>query len=291
MKDLHGKNAIITGASRGIGVRIATTLATRGANVVLAARSLDKLEATRVACVRAGVRAVAVPCDVTSRSDLDRLVTTAQQELGPIDIVVNNAGIEVTAALDDFSFDQIDDVIRTNLNAPIALTKMLLPSMVARRSGVVVNMASMAGKAGVPYNSIYSATKHGLVGFTESLNMELDGTGVKAGVVCPGFVSDAGMWVDHGGKAPAMLREVPIEKVVQAVLKVIDGAPEVLVNSGPVKPLLALGAFAPGMKSTIVKRMGLTRLMRDEAHRLKAQQGVAHDAALAREAAGTAPRG
>ncbi|MGH7623499.1 MAG: SDR family NAD(P)-dependent oxidoreductase [Gemmatimonadaceae bacterium] len=285
MKNLHGKNVIVTGASRGLGVHIALALAARGANLVLAARTADKLEATRAACERSGAKAIAVACDVTSRSDLDRLVATAAQEFGPIDVLVSNAGIEVTASLDDFDFDQIDDMIRTNLNAPIALTKIVLPAMVARRSGVVVNIASMAGKAGVPYNSIYSATKHGLCGFTESMNMEIAGSGVHMGVVCPGFVSDAGMWADHGGTAPRMLREVSPAKVAAAVLKVIDGAPEVLVNSGPVKPLLALGVFAPGMKASIVKRMGLTGLMRAEAERLKAQQGIAHDAAVAREGA------
>jgi short-subunit dehydrogenase len=285
MNDIRGKNVILTGASRGIGVHIAKELATRGANLALAARSADKLELTRAACERAGAKTIAVACDVTSRSDLDRLVATAEQELGPIDILINNAGIEVTASLPDFTFDQIDDVIRTNLTAPIALTKIVLPSMLARHSGIVVNIASMAGKAGVPYNTIYSATKHGVCGFTESLHMELDGTGVHAGVVCPGFVSDAGMWADHGGKAPMMLREVSMAKVVRAVLKVIDGAPEVLVNSGPVKPILALGAIAPSMKKATIKRMGLLRLMRDEANRLKSEQGVGHDAAEARQAA------
>ncbi|MBF6600692.1 MAG: SDR family oxidoreductase [Dehalococcoidia bacterium] len=285
MKDLHGKNAIITGASRGLGVHIARALAGRGVNVALAARSGDALEATRAVCERAGVRAISVACDVTSQLDRERLVAVAAQELGPLDILVNNAGIEVTAALEDFSLQQIEDVIRTNLNAPIALTQLVLPAMRARRSGVVVNIASMAGKAGVPYNSIYSATKHGLCGFTESMNMELDGSGVRMGVVCPGFVSEAGMWADHGGKAPLLLREVPPAKVASAVLKVVEGASEVLVNAGPVKPLLLLGVIAPALKTTVVKRMGLTRLMRDGAAELKAHAGVARDAARDREAA------
>ncbi len=279
MIDLHGKNALITGASRGLGVYIAKALAARGANVALAARSADGLEATRAACAGQGVRAVALACDVTSRDELRRLVASTEAALGPIDILVNNAGIEVTASLGDFDFDQIDDVVRTNLSAPIALTKIVLPAMLQRRHGAIVNIASMAGKAGVPHNSIYAASKHGLCGFTESLNYELDGTGVHAGVVCPGFVADAGMWADHGGRAPAMLREVAPQKVADGVLRVIAGAPEVLVNAGPVRPLLALGAIAPGMKKAVLKRMGLMRLMRGEAARLKAQHGIARPGA------------
>ena len=276
MKELRGQNAIVTGASRGIGVHIARALAERGVNVALAARSTDKLEATRAACEAAGVKAIALTCDVGSREDLQRLFAAASTDLGPIDILVNNAGIEVTASLPDFTFDQIDDVVRINLIGSIALTKIVLPSMLARHRGVIVNVASLAGKAGMPYNSIYSATKHGLCGFTESLLMELDGTGVRAGTVCPGFVSEAGMWADHGRPAPRLLREVSPAKVVQAVFKVIDGAPEALVSSGPIKPLLALGEVSPGLKKIVIKRMGLLGLMRREAEQLKKQQGVAY---------------
>jgi NAD(P)-dependent dehydrogenase (short-subunit alcohol dehydrogenase family) len=138
----------------------------------------------------------------------------------------------------------------------------------------------------MPYNSIYSATKHGLCGFTESMTMELDGTGVHAGSVCPGFVSEAGMWADHGRPAPRLLREVTPAKVVQAVFKVIDGAPEALVSSGPIKPLLALGEVSPGMKKLVIKRMGLLGLMRREAEQLKKQKGVAHQEPAARDETG-----
>ncbi|HZP56007.1 MAG TPA: SDR family oxidoreductase [Dehalococcoidia bacterium] len=287
MKDLRGSVALLTGASRGLGVYVARALAREGMDLVLAARSADRLEAVRRECEALGVRAISVPCDVTSRDDLHALVATAEREFGRIDVLVNNAGIEITAPLAEFSFDDIDNVIRTNLNAPIWLTKLVLPSMLARRRGVVVHMASMAGKSGVPYNSIYSATKHALIGLTESMNLELEGTGVRAGVVCPGFVADAGMWADHGGKAPALLREVSPEKVADAVLKVIRGSSEQLVTSGPVRPLLALGAMLPGMKTSMIRRMGLTSLMRGELEKMRAGQV----AATQREPAETAGGG
>ena len=285
MKDLAGKNAIVTGASKGIGCHVAIALARRGVNVALAARSTDALDATRAVCEAAGVRAIALTCDVTSREDLQRLAAAAQTDLGPIDILVNNAGIEITGSLAELSFEQIDAVVRTNLLGTITLTKLVLPSMLERRAGVVVNVASLAGKAGMPYNSIYSTTKHGLIGFTEALDLELDGTGVRAGAVLPGFVSETGMWADAHDRAPFLLREVPPSKVVAAVFKVIDGAPEAVVSSLPIRPLLALWAVAPALKKPMVKQMGLLRLMRKEAARPAARPSPAQPAVEATEAA------
>jgi short-subunit dehydrogenase len=266
MNKLRGKNAILTGASRGLGVVIARTLAEQGVNLALAARSADALEATRGLCERAGVRAIAVPCDVTSRDDLRNLVDTAENELGPVDILVNNAAILATAQLIDLSFDEIDAIIRTNLNAPIWLTKMVLPLMLARKRGVVVSVASMAGKVGVPYESIYSTTKHGLVGFMESVRAETTHTGVRAAVVCPGFVKDAGMWAESGaGKAPFLFREVSPEKVARAVLQAINGTPEALVTSMPIRGLMALFDLAPNLKTPALEIMGVKRAWRKAA--------------------------
>ena len=195
------------------------------------------------------------------------------------------AGIEITGSLAELSFEQIDAVVRTNLLGTITLTKLVLPSMLERRAGVVVNVASLAGKAGMPYNSIYSTTKHGLIGFTEALDLELDGTGVRAGAVLPGFVSETGMWADAHDRAPFLLREVPPSKVVAAVFKVIDGAPEAVVSSLPIRPLLALWAVAPALKKPMVKQMGLLRLMRKEAARPAARPSPAQPAVEATEAA------
>jgi short-subunit dehydrogenase len=232
-------------------------------NLALAARSADKLEETRRACEALGVKAVAVATDVTSMDDLRHLVATAERELGAIDVLVNNAGIEILGTVDSYSFEQIDDLIRTNLNAPIWLTKLVLPGMLARRSGAIVHVSSMAGKSVAPYNSIYSTSKHALNGFSDSANYELDGTGVHMSVVCPGFVGQAGMWADRGGKAPRMMSEVSPQKVANGVLKAIGGAEEVLVTPGPIRPLLALAQIAPGLQKRVIRRMGIVAAMRD----------------------------
>ena len=270
MKNLRGANAIVTGASKGIGVYIAKTLAGRGVNLALAARSADQLEDTRRACEALGVKATAVPVDVSSLAGLRALVEAARRDLGPIDILVNNAGIEITASLVDQSFTQVDDIIRTHLSGPIWLTKLVLPEMIERRRGAIVQVASLAGKSGEPYGAIYSASKAGLIGLINSLNMELDGTGVRASAVCPGYVGEAGMWVTQGLAAPPMLKEVPAQKVADAVMKAIAGATVVHVTSGPIRPLLALGELWPGMNLWITRRLGVTKMMREQAERLQA---------------------
>lgn len=265
MKDLRGMNAIVTGASRGIGPYIARALAAEGVHLALAARSAEQLEGTRAACEAQGVRAIVVPTDVTSPDDLRALKETAERELGPVDILVNNAGIEVTKSVEHVGQGEVDAILRTNLDAPIRMTKLVLPGMLERRRGSIVNVSSMAGKAATPYNAIYSATKHGLNGFTSSLDAELDGTGVHAGVVCPAFVGSAGMWADTGKTAPRMMREVSPENVAKAVLKVIRGAPEALVTPGPIRPLLALQELAPSIRKPVLKRLGILRVFRERA--------------------------
>lgn len=270
MKDFRGKNAIVTGASRGLGVYIAKALAKEGVNLALAARSAGPLEETRAACEALGVRAIAIPGDITSIDDQRHLVAEAERQLGSIDILVNNAGIEITDALEYLSVDQIDDVLRTNLNAPIWLTKFVLPSMRARRSGAIVNVSSLAGKSPVPYGTIYAASKAGLIGFTESLGSELEGSGIELSVVCPSFVSDAGMWAEQeakGAKAPRMVRPVSPEKVAAAVLKALRGSPEVLVASGPMRPLFMLFEALPGQKRAFIRRLGVRRVFRESAER------------------------
>jgi len=272
MKDLRGKNAVVTGASRGLGVYIARTLAAQGVNVALVARTADKLEDARRACEAMDVRAIAIAADVTSLNDQRRLVATVEREFGAIDILVNNAGIEIVSSFADLTIEQIDDVIRTNLSAPIWLTKLVLPSMLSRRCGAVVQVASLAGKAPVPYDSIYATTKAGLVNFAESIQGELEGSGVTSSVVCPGFVSGAGMWADRqaaGARRPFTLGTVRPQKVADAVVRAIKGHPELIVAALPMRPLLALIDVAPRLRVTISRRLGLAATMREEAHNLR----------------------
>jgi short-subunit dehydrogenase len=126
-------------------------------------------------------------------------------------------------------------------------------------------LSSMSGKAPTPYNAVYAAAKHGINGFAGSMSFELEGTGVHIGVVCPGFVAGAGMWADAGVKAPALMREVPVQKVVDGVRRVIAGEKEVLVTPGPVRPLLALSDLAPSWIAPMLRALGVVDVLRRRA--------------------------
>lgn len=255
--DLRGRRALVTGASRGLGQHIAERLAREGVDLVLAARDGQKLAGVAEQCRALGVRAEVVSADVARAEDRARMLEAA----GVIDILVNNAGVEVTQLLVDQSEDEVRAQIEINLVAPIELTRASLPAMIARGSGVIVNVSSMSGKTATPYNSVYAATKHGLVGLSSSLDVELHGTGVHVGVVCPGFVSGAGMWADTGLRAPVTFREVSPEAVARAVIEVIRGRGEVLVTAGPVRPLLALRQLIPGLEGPMLRAMGVAKVL------------------------------
>jgi short-subunit dehydrogenase len=260
---------VITGASRGIGVAIARRLATPGSVLILAARDAAGLERTASAIRKDGVRVVCVPGDVTKEADRETLVQTAEAE-GPIDVLVNNAGIEIALAFADQGPGDIERQLEVNLRAPILLTRRVLGGMLERKRGTIVVVSSMSGKSPTPYNSIYAASKHGLNGFVSSLRMELEGSGVQVGVVCPSFVADAGMWADTGVKAPALLREVPLERVVDGVLKVMAGKGEVLVTPGPIRPLLALADLWPALSTRLIRGMGVVDVLKERARAVQA---------------------
>lgn len=259
--ELRDKVVVVTGASRGIGVSIAVRFAEQGAHLVLAARNASALDEVAGKVRDAGGKATVVAGDVTDGAGRERLVREAEA-VGPIEVLVNNAGVETPVAVVDQDPADIDFQVAVNLLAPIHLTRAVLPGMIARGRGAVVMVSSMSGKAPTPYNAIYAATKHGLNGFTASLRLELDGTGVRAGVVCPGFVSEAGMWASGGLTAPRILREVPHRRVVDGVMAVVGGAAEVLVTPGPMRPMLALRQLAPQLDGYLMKRLGITEVLR-----------------------------
>jgi short-subunit dehydrogenase len=262
---------LLTGASRGIGVAIAEGLARRGAHLVLTARSEAKLEQTAERVKAAGGTSEQVVADLALADDRARLV---EQVLagGVPTAVVHNAGVEVPLAVVDQSPEQIDTQLQVNLHAPIQITRALLPAMVKAGRGAVAMVSSMSGKSPTPYNAVYTATKFGLNGFTASLRVELEGTGVHAGVVCPSFVADAGMWSDTGATAPAMVQEVPLDKVVKGVLAVLDGKNEVLVTTPLARPLLALTQLFPSVDRKVLGALGVldTLKQRAELHRKNA---------------------
>jgi len=260
MKKIKGRNAILTGASRGLGVHIARALAKEGVNLVLIARSTGALEEVCEEIISYNVNAIIIPGDLSELNQIDSLAEEAEQKLGPVDILINNAGIEISTPYEKFTPDDIQKMITLNLTAPMLLTRAVLPGMLKRDRGHIVNISSLAGKTGFPTQTPYASAKAGLNMFTHSLRIELADTQVSTSVLCPGFVADDGMYSrmeERGGSAPALLRPTTPEKVASAVIKAIkkDSA-ELIINPLPLRPLFALQETLPGIKTFLHKAFG-----------------------------------
>ena len=188
-RDLRGSVALVTGASRGIGEAVAERLAQAGCDVVVSGRDVESLEVVAARCRERGVRALAVPADVSVHGELETLVERTVRELGGLSILVNNAGIyDSTPAqsADQAAFDRVIDI---NVKSLMALTRLALPHILLQDGGAVINIASVAGKGSFPGGGAYCASKHAVVGYTGSVFEDVREHGVKVCAVCPGFVN------------------------------------------------------------------------------------------------------
>jgi NAD(P)-dependent dehydrogenase (short-subunit alcohol dehydrogenase family) len=184
-RSLTGRVVAITGGGRGIGRAIAQALTREGARVAVG--DLDRESAERTAA-ELGEPALGLPLDVTDHAGLIAFLDEVEQRLGPLDVVVNNAGIMAVTPLAEESADSIARQLELNLRAVIHGTQEAMRRMVPRRTGHIVNVSSIAGRSGFPNLATYSATKHGVVGLSESVRVELRGTGVEVSVVMPSVV-------------------------------------------------------------------------------------------------------
>lgn len=261
--EINNGVAILTGASRGLGTYIARALAKKGAKLALAARTEEDLKQTAKEVESYGTEAITITTDVTKRSDLQRLVRRTADELGPPDVLVNNAGVEYLAHFHRMDLDRIESILKTNVVALEWLTRLVIPSMIERRRGHVVNIASLAGKTAEPYNTVYSSSKHAVVGFSWSLREELRPYGVGVSVVCPSFVSDVGMyteWSSQDPPAPASL--VSPDDVATATIKAIErNRAEILVTKGVSKIVDVVHAVSPELATATARRGGLYRYL------------------------------
>jgi 3-oxoacyl-[acyl-carrier protein] reductase len=209
--------AVVTGASRGIGRATALALAARGLDVALLARSADELEAVASAVENEhGVQALALRCDVSLTSDVDRACERVVSELGAPSVLVNNAGMIRRSLVHEMSPDDFRLVIDTNLVGTFLVTRAFLPSMLARKTGRVIQVASISSTLGSARASAYCAAKWGVVGFTKSLAEELRGTGLATLSVLPGSVATA--MLEGSGFAPKMSAEDVASIIAYAAL-------------------------------------------------------------------------
>ncbi len=188
MFDLKGKTALITGATGGIGGAIAKALHGQGATVGISGTRAERLEAL---ASELGDRVFVLPCDLRDRPAVVQLAKTAEELLGQVDIIVNNAGITHDNLFMRMKDEEWDDVIAVNLSSVFILTRGILRGMMRRRYGRVVNIASISGVLGNPGQANYAASKAGLVGMTKSLAREVASRGITANCISPGFIATA----------------------------------------------------------------------------------------------------
>ncbi len=250
------QTALVTGASHGIGPYIVRALAKEGMNLVLAARSKPELEQVAADVRATGVQVLSVPTDVTDRDARSALVNTAERTFGAVDVLVNNAGGDLQREFHRYTAEDVEALIRLNLTGPIELTRLLLPGMLQRKQGYIVNISSMGGRIGFPYTEVYSASKDGRIGFTRVLRTDYRKAGVSSSVIILGSIGGAGtgartmeeMNLHLSAMDKAFLS--PPEAVAQAVLKSIrrDKA-EIVIMPGPGRLMRALMDLFPGMGS------------------------------------------
>lgn len=245
---LTSGTVLITGATGGIGHAIARAFAAQGARLVLSGRRAEVLEPL---ARELGGRAIA--CDLSVRSELSALVA----EAGTVDVLVANAAIPASGELTDLSQEQIDRMLEVNLASPIALARALAPGMIARRSGHMVFISSLAGKAASPSSSLYSATKFGLRGFALGLRADLRGHGVGVSSVNPGFISDAGMFHDTGVTLPPGVGTKTPEEVAAAVVRAVErNRADVDVAPVGLRIGTAIAQVAPQTAATVSRLLG-----------------------------------
>lgn len=272
-KKLINRTAIVTGASRGIGKYIAHELAKEGMNLVLTARSIKELQEVADEINTKGGNAIFIPADVTDLSAMSKLVTEVKARFGRIDVLVNNAAIDIFSEFHDLESREIQKVIEINLLAPINLTRLIIPEMLEHQQGHVINISSMAADLPLLYTHVYNATKAGLSHFTKSLRNDYKNQGVNFSVVAPGGVGEEGMYqtvLDETNlKNPRFFRLTTPETVARAVVKALKkNKGEILVMPGPAR----LFSTFPRLGLTMMEKTGVMKFMKKVVDRKREKQ-------------------
>jgi short-subunit dehydrogenase len=273
---MPARNAIVTGASHGIGSYIARALAAQGMNLLLVARSEGEL--TRLAGdLRTRDTTVAVAAiDLAGRQAARQVAEAARADLGPVDVLVNNAATEPQTRFHVLTPADIEDVLQVDLTSPLLLSRLLLPGMLERGYGRIINVSSLAGHTSFPYTEAYAAAKDGLSAFSRVLASDYRGTGVSATSLILGPVKDTGVaerTLAETGLTASTAFSVRPEKVAKAVQRAIrKPRPEMVVAVGPGRILKALFDYFPGLGPAVNRVSGAASLMASVADYREAQR-------------------
>jgi 3-oxoacyl-[acyl-carrier protein] reductase len=230
---LAGQVALVTGGSRGIGLAIARRLGLMGARVAICGRHAERLTQASQALASEGVPALAVVANVTHAADVASMVKRIETELGPLDILVNNAGMGIFGPFHERSEAEWDEVLDTNLKSVFLVSRAVVPGMIRRRRGRIINISSLAGKNTFPNGGLYCASKWGLMGLSGCMAEELRGHGIRVGVICPGTVATE--FSPHSGRDPATLLQA--EDVAHAVAALVSEGPCGFISEVSLRPL------------------------------------------------------
>jgi uncharacterized protein len=253
--NLAGRTVLLTGATGGLGHAIARRLRAAGAELVLTGRRSDVLEPL---AAETGARSLAV--DLADAEAVERLAS----ECADVDVLMSNAGLPGSGLLTSFTVAEIDRALAVNLRAPMVLARALSERMVARGTGHLVFMSSLAGKVGTPRSAVYSATKFALRGLAQSLREDLRPSGVGVSAIFPGFVRDAGMFHDTGTKLPPGVGTVSPEDVAEAVVRAIErNRGEVDVAPVGLRAGAKAAGLAPDLAATVQRKLGGHRIAED----------------------------
>jgi NAD(P)-dependent dehydrogenase (short-subunit alcohol dehydrogenase family) len=228
---LHGKLALVTGASRGIGLAIAHRLATLGATLAISSRDPQKLASAGKELEAAGAKVTPVAADLAKPAEIDVLLRKVER-LGPIEILVNNAGVGFFGPVQEASEENWDAVLDTNLKAVFLLSKAVAPGMIQRKSGHIINIASLAGKNAFAGGSIYCASKWGLLGLTACMAEDLRAHGIRVSAVCPGSVATD--FTPHTGKDQSKILQP--QDVAHAVAMIVTQEPQSFISEILLRP-------------------------------------------------------
>jgi 3-oxoacyl-[acyl-carrier protein] reductase len=231
-KSLEAKVAVVTGASRGIGLAIARRLAEMGAKLSICARDVQKLEAATNELRAVAPAVFAAPVDVTRADQIASFIQYTQKNVGPIDILVNNAGIGWFGPTHEAGEENWDSILDTNLKSVFLMSKAVAPLMIERKTGHIINIASLAGKNAFKNGGIYCASKWGLLGLTECMAEDLRQYGIRVSAVCPGTVATD--FSPHAGKDPAKMLQS--EDIAHAVEMIVTQSPQSFISQILIRP-------------------------------------------------------
>lgn len=257
---IAGKVAWLTGATSGIGEALAHELAAKGAQVVLSSRRAEELPRVQEECDSAGSH-LSLPLDLLQPDTFEAAFRTVLERFGKVDVLIHCAGISQRGVAVETRLEVDRQVMELNYFGPVALTKLVLPSMIERRSGQVVAIASLLGKFGIPGRAAYSASKHAIIGFCDSLRAEVYRHGIAVTVICPGYVRTNasynaldGSGTPHGKMDEEIRNGMASDVCARKIVRAIEARQREVYIGGKERLAVYLHRFLPGLFSRAIRR-------------------------------------